>query len=198
MMDKSQNYVICPSGFMCLHSVVECMAMCMQARDISPAHLGATLSVLLGGASAASREGTKQWSAHIASAADAAVQAAEASFGVEGAHESALAQAQAIVMATDGFSAQVCSCSCSVSMGCHALSNAAQALSAVLLMQTELVLQPTLLACGCPSASSIAGTCASGSRADASLSDGLKHRPRPLYVKSCTALACCSCPETRF
>ena len=49
----------------------------------------------------------KQWSAHIASAADAAVQAAEASSGVEGAHEAALARAQAVVMATDGFTAQV-------------------------------------------------------------------------------------------
>ncbi len=64
--------------------------------------------MLLSGASASSLEGMKQWSAYIASAADAAVQAAEASFGVEGAHEAALAQAQAVVMATDGFSAQVC------------------------------------------------------------------------------------------
>ena len=65
--------------------------------------------MLLGGASAGGVEGMKQWSAYITSAADAAVQAAEASLGVEGAHEAALARAQALVMATDGFSAQVCS-----------------------------------------------------------------------------------------
>ena len=81
----------------------------MQARDISPGHLGSTLRVLLSGTPTDGQEGAKQWSAHIASAADAAVQAAEASFGVEGAHEAALARAQAVVMATDGFTAQVCS-----------------------------------------------------------------------------------------
>ena len=63
--------------------------------------------MLLGGGLTASLAGVKHWSAHIASAADAAVQAAEASFGVEGAHEAALARAQAVVMATDGFTAQV-------------------------------------------------------------------------------------------
>ena len=78
-----------------------------QARDISPGHLGVTLNVLLSGASAGGLEGIKQWSAHIASAADTAVQAAEASFGVEGAHEASLSRAQAVVMATDGFTAQV-------------------------------------------------------------------------------------------
>lgn len=79
----------------------------MQAKDISPAHLGTALSVLSGPVSAEAQEGFKQWSAHIASTADAAVQAAEASFGMEGAHEAALARAQAVVMATDGFTAQV-------------------------------------------------------------------------------------------
>ena len=79
----------------------------VQAKDILPAHLGTTLSVLLGPVSAEAQEGFKQWSAHIASTADAAVQEAEASSGMEGAHEAALARAQAVVMATDGFTAQV-------------------------------------------------------------------------------------------
>lgn len=79
----------------------------MQAKDVSPTHLGATLSVLLDGASAEMQEGIKQWAAHIAATADAAVRAAEASFGMEGAHESAMARAEAAVMATDGFTAQV-------------------------------------------------------------------------------------------
>ncbi len=72
-----------------------------------PAQLGTTLSMLLGPVSAEAQEGFKQWSAHIASTADAAVQAAEDSFGVEGAHEAALAGAQALVIATDGFTAKV-------------------------------------------------------------------------------------------
>lgn len=63
--------------------------------------------MLLGGASAGSLEATRQWSAYVASTADAAVQAAEASFGVEGAHEAAFVRAQAVLMVTEGFSAQV-------------------------------------------------------------------------------------------
>jgi len=71
-------------------------------------HLGATLGVLLGGISTGMQEGIMQWSSYIGSTADAAVKAAEASFGMEGAHEAMLAKAQAVVMATDGFTAQVC------------------------------------------------------------------------------------------
>ena len=54
------------------------------------------------------QEGITQWGSYIGSTADAAVKTAEASFGMEGAHEAMLAKAQAVVMATDGFTAQVC------------------------------------------------------------------------------------------
>lgn len=79
----------------------------VQARNILPGHLGAVLSALLERHPAEPQEGAKQWAAHIAATADAAVQAAEASFGIEGAHDAALARAEAVVMATDGFTAQV-------------------------------------------------------------------------------------------
>ena len=79
----------------------------LQARNLLPGHLGAILSALLETYPAELQEGAKQWAAHIAATADAAVQAAEASSGIEGAHDAALARAEAIVMATDGFTAQV-------------------------------------------------------------------------------------------
>lgn len=79
----------------------------VQARNVLPGHLGSALSVLLKEDAAEPQEGAKQWAAHIAATADGAMQAAEASFGVEGAHDAALARAEAIVMATDGFTAQV-------------------------------------------------------------------------------------------
>ena len=79
----------------------------MQARNVLPGHLGSALSALLKEEAAEPQEGAKQWAAHIAAIADGAMQAAEASFGIEGAHDAALARAEALVMATDGFTAQV-------------------------------------------------------------------------------------------
>ena len=79
----------------------------VQARNVLPGHLGSVLSVLLKEDPAELQEGAKQWAAHIAATADGAMQAAEASCGVEGAHDAALARAEALVMATDGFTAQV-------------------------------------------------------------------------------------------
>ena len=79
----------------------------VQARNVLPGHLGSALSVLLKDDPAEPQEGAKQWAAHIAATADGAMQAAEASFGIEGAHDAALARAEALVMATDGFTAQV-------------------------------------------------------------------------------------------
>ena len=79
----------------------------VQARNVSPGHLGSALSVLLKEDPAEPQEGAKQWAAHIAATADGAMRAAEASYGIEGAHDAALARAEALVRATDGFTAQV-------------------------------------------------------------------------------------------
>ena len=105
---RISNVYFCQStGTHCWRLSERQMMPMVQARNVLPGHLGPALSALLKEEPAEPQEGAKQWAAHIAATADGAMQAAEASFGIEGVHDAALARAEALVMATDGFTAQV-------------------------------------------------------------------------------------------
>ncbi len=78
----------------------------MQAVDLSPADVAAALEALLAERTRFPRE-LCAWQRHISEAAESAVAAAESSIGMEGLHEAALASAQAVVAAVEGFTPQV-------------------------------------------------------------------------------------------
>ncbi|EIE24939.1 hypothetical protein COCSUDRAFT_47016 [Coccomyxa subellipsoidea C-169] len=79
-------------------------ALC-QAVDMSPADVAAALEVLLAERTRFPRE-LCAWQRHYSEAAESAVAAAESSIGMEGLHEAALASAQAVVAAVEGFTPQ--------------------------------------------------------------------------------------------
>lgn len=78
----------------------------VQAVDLSPGDVAAALKLLLADAPRFPEE-LLAWQRHISEAAESAVAAAESSVGVEGFHEAALASAQAVVAAVEGFTPQV-------------------------------------------------------------------------------------------
>jgi hypothetical protein len=85
------------------------VTVCAQAVDLSPGDVAAALQLLLAAGTRLSAE-LRAWQRHISEAAESAVAAAESTVGMEGLHEAAVASAQAIVAAVEGFTPQVRSC----------------------------------------------------------------------------------------